>query len=174
MELRLNEQGDARSLSEFYLGNASHFSIWEPQRESDFHSVDSWCQRLQDRKAEFDAGISAHFITYDTLVNKVVATCSLTNIARGPFQAGNLGYAVSKDYEGMGLMKQLCKHVIAFAFEELELNRIMANYMPNNFRSEGLLKSLDFEREGFARKYLYINGAWEDHVLTSLVNPLNR
>jgi len=25
--------------------------------------------------------------------------------------------------------------------------------------------------EGYARDYLLINGKWEDHILTSLVNP---
>jgi len=70
-------------------------------------------------------------------------------------------------------MKQLCAYVISFAFKELGLNRVMANYMPKNIRSECLLRSLGFEREGFARKYLCINGKWEDHVLTSLINPKN-
>ncbi|MGL5537110.1 MAG: 30S ribosomal protein S5 alanine N-acetyltransferase, partial [Aeromonas veronii] len=34
-----------------------------------------------------------------------------------------------------------------------------------------LLERLGFEREGFARAYLMINGRWEDHILTSLINP---
>ena len=34
-----------------------------------------------------------------------------------------------------------------------------------------LLERLGFEREGFAREYLMINGRWEDHILTSLINP---
>jgi ribosomal-protein-alanine N-acetyltransferase len=25
--------------------------------------------------------------------------------------------------------------------------------------------------EGYARDYLYINGCWEDHILTSRTNP---
>jgi ribosomal-protein-alanine N-acetyltransferase len=43
--------------------------------------------------------------------------------------------------------------------------------MPANTRSARLLEKLGFEKEGFARRYLYINGRWEDHVLTSLINP---
>jgi ribosomal-protein-alanine N-acetyltransferase len=47
----------------------------------------------------------------------------------------------------------------------------MANYMPSNVRSASLLSRLGFEREGYARAYLFINGKWEDMVLTSLVAP---
>jgi ribosomal-protein-alanine N-acetyltransferase len=46
----------------------------------------------------------------------------------------------------------------------------MACHMPSNLRSSALLGKLGFEREGFARSYLLINGAWEDMVLTSLIN----
>ena len=46
----------------------------------------------------------------------------------------------------------------------------MANYMPDNLRSAALLKRLGFEVEGLAKNYLYINGQWRDHVLTSLTN----
>jgi ribosomal-protein-alanine N-acetyltransferase len=46
----------------------------------------------------------------------------------------------------------------------------MANYMPANERSGKLLKRLGFTVEGYARDYLFIAGAWQDHVLTSLAN----
>lgn len=173
MELRLNRIADAEALSRFYIENFDHLLRWEPRRESGFHSVSSWRERLQEREQAYASGLSAHFITYDQNAAGVVATCSLTNISRGPFQAAILGYSVAKRHEGRGHMKRLCEHVITFAFEDLGLNRVMANYMPDNLRSAGLLQRLGFEREGLARKYLYINGQWEDHVLTSLINPNN-
>jgi ribosomal-protein-alanine N-acetyltransferase len=55
-------------------------------------------------------------------------------------------------------------------FEQQKLHRIMANYMPSNKRSARLLQKLGFVIEGHAKKYLLINGQWEDHVLTSLTN----
>jgi ribosomal-protein-alanine N-acetyltransferase len=171
MEQRLNEIDDAEALSDFYLRNKDHLQPWEPERDPDYHSVNSWELRLQDRMVEFETGTSAHFLTFEPSTSCVVAICSLTNIVRGPFQAGNLGYAVCKSHEGRGLMKELCQHVIEFAFDNLHLNRVMANYMPRNLRSEALLNYLGFESEGLARKYLCINGKWEDHVLTSLINP---
>lgn len=173
MELRLQNTDDAEALSRFYIENFDHLYPWEPKREDDFHSINSWRERLQERKNANENGLSAHFISYDPGSASVIAVCELTNISRGPFQAAILGYSVAKSHEGKGRMKQLCAYVISFAFEELGLNRVMANYIPKNLRSERLLTSLGFEREGFARKYLCINGKWEDHVLTSLINPKN-
>ena len=46
----------------------------------------------------------------------------------------------------------------------------MANYVPRNTRSAAVLERLGFTIEGEAKDYLYINGVWEDHVLTSLTN----
>jgi ribosomal-protein-alanine N-acetyltransferase len=55
-------------------------------------------------------------------------------------------------------------------FETQNIHRIMANYMPSNERSARLLQKLGFIIEGHAKKYLLINGQWEDHILTSLTN----
>ncbi len=81
-----------------------------------------------------------------------------------------MGYGVDQHYEGRGVMKTLCGHVVAYAFDVLKLNRVMANYMPDNHRSAALLRNLDFTIEGTAKRYLLINGCWEDHVLSARIN----
>ena len=60
---------------------------------------------------------------------------------------------------------------IPFVFNKMRIHRINANYLPRNERSGGLLRRLGFTVEGYARDYLYINGRWEDHILTSCTNP---
>ncbi|NQX90077.1 MAG: GNAT family N-acetyltransferase [Halioglobus sp.] len=173
MEFRQTTRDDARAISEFYLSNSDHLSQWEPRRIRNYHSVGSWKERLAQREHETAERRSVYFMSYVREKGEVVALCSLTNIVGGPFQACNIGYAVSKKYEGRGAMKQLCSYAIKFAFDELGLNRIMANYMPRNARSAVLLGSLGFAKEGMAKNYLQINGQWEDHILTALVNPKN-
>ena len=37
--------------------------------------------------------------------------------------------------------------------------------MPANAASMRVLERCGFAREGFARRYLKINGAWQDHLL---------
>ena len=59
---------------------------------------------------------------------------------------------------------------IKYVFEELNLHRIMANYMPANERSAKLLRRLGFTVEGYARDYLRLAGNWRDHILTALTN----
>ena len=86
-------------------------------------------------------------------------------------QACYLGYSIDKMLEGQGIMREILEAGIAYIFDEFKLHRIMANYIPNNERSGQLLRSLGFEEEGLAKFYLKIAGSWQDHVLTSKLNP---
>lgn len=170
MKIKQLAKGDAAVISAFYLSNAEHLRPWEPRRDEKYHSVEAWSQRLIAYQKEQADGRSVHFIAYMPATSEVLAICSLTNVVKDSFQACNMGYAVAEECQGKGVMKTLCQHTIRYAFDELGLNRVMANYMPRNTRSEALLKSLGFIKEGLAKNYLMVNGKWEDHVLTSLVN----
>ena len=101
----------------------------------------------------------------------ILGTCNYTNIVRGPLLACHLGYQIARAAEGRGFMTEALHASNAFAFDSLRLHRIMANYRPENGRSARLLDRLGFVREGIARDYLFIDGAWRDHVLTALTNP---
>lgn len=170
MQIKIVDQADAQRLLDFHHENRTHLIPWEPERPESFYTNAYWEEQMASRADEMLAGRAIFFIALND-EGKMIASCNLTNIVRGVFQAGYLGYAVAKDYEGKGVMKSLCQHVIRYAFDELKLNRIMANYLPENERSGWLLKSLGFEREGYARRYLKIHGRWQDHVLTALINP---
>ncbi|MBZ0089084.1 MAG: GNAT family N-acetyltransferase, partial [Thermoanaerobaculia bacterium] len=101
----------------------------------------------------------------------LVGRCAITNLVRGAFQAGHLGFALAKPAEGQGLMYEALLEVVRFAFGELGLHRLMANYRPENERSARLLARLGFRIEGLAKDYLHLDGAWRDHVLTARVHP---
>ena len=67
-------------------------------------------------------------------------------------------------------MTEALQLAINFAFDELNLHRIMANHSPTNMRSAQLLRKLNFVVEGYARDYLLVHGEWQDHILTALTN----
>jgi ribosomal-protein-alanine N-acetyltransferase len=51
----------------------------------------------------------------------------------------------------------------------MRLHRVEAACIPTNISSAKLLERCGFVREGYARAYLRINGAWQDHILFSLL-----
>jgi [ribosomal protein S5]-alanine N-acetyltransferase len=174
MIMRLVTIDDAAALRHFHLSNSAHLMPWEPLRPPEFHSLQAWSERLLARETEQEAGLAFYFIGLNSDDGQIIACCSLTNIIRGAFQACYMGYCIAESYQGKGLMKILCVHAIEYAFNQLGLNRVMANYMPSNIRSALLLRQLGFNEEGRAVKYLKINGCFEDHILTALINPKAR
>ena len=170
MKVIRTRPGHETIIANYFAVNESHLRKWSPAAPGGHHSVDSWKRRLEEREIEFENGLSVHFIGTDEDESHVIGSCSLSNIVRGVFQACHIGYSVARRYEGQGYMKKIVSHAIGYAFNEIGLHRIMANHMPDNERSAGLLKSLGFEREGYAKEYLLINGRWEDHVLNVLIN----
>ncbi len=169
MNIRLVSADDAGLLADYYQTNAEHFGRWEPLREPGYYAEATIRQRLINEVQQQQQGSAAYFIGVRD--GRVIAHCALTNIIYGPFRAGFIGYGVTHTLQGTGCMRPLCEAVIRHAFTVLELNRLMANYMPANQRSGLLLQKLGFTEEGFAKKYLKINGHWEDHILTALLNP---
>jgi ribosomal-protein-alanine N-acetyltransferase len=82
-----------------------------------------------------------------------------------------LGYSIDAELEGRGLMREALAAAIAEVFSPtVNLHRIQANVRPENARSLTLLDALGFVREGLAREYLFIDGAWRDHVMTARTN----
>jgi len=176
MRVRIARPGMEAALARFLRDNfEGHLDRWSPPVGPAFFTESFWAERLALALEEFHAGRSARFVMQELAGNgldaAIVGTCNYTNIVRGPFQACYLGYQVGRAHEGQGLMAEALRATNAFAFDTLRLHRIMANYRPENSRSARLLERLGFAREGMARDYLFIDGAWRDHVMTSLTHP---
>src|SRR6266478_194701 len=68
-----------------------------------------------------------------------------------------------------GAMSEAMGALLPYAFDRLGLHRVEAACLPHNTASRALLAKLGFREEGFAVRYLKINGSWQDHVLHSLL-----
>lgn len=163
----------AGRMVDFLKENAEHFLPWDPTPPTDFHREDFWRTQLSRAVTDFHEGRALRLKIFhrDRPDDEIIGTCNFDQIIRGPFQACYLGYKIAAKYEGEGMMHEALQTAIRYVFDELKLHRIMANYMPHNVRSGHLLNRLGFRVEGTAKNYLFINGAWRDHVLTSLTNP---
>src|SRR6476660_6328959 len=95
----------------------------------------------------------------------LVGGLTRANMRRGCAQAGSLGYWMGAAHARQGHMTAAVTAIIPFAFGTLKLHRIEAACIPANVPSVRLLERTGFKREGFARQYLCIDGAWQDHLL---------
>ena len=169
--LHLLTPGNAHLVQAYHEANREHLEPWEPQRQRDFYTDESFRSIAERSHDAFLSGTEVKFIVVDRVSEKMVASCSFTNIVKGPLMACNMGYSVACALQGQGLMHEVASASIRYMFDVQGLHRVMANHMPSNVRSERLLARLGFEREGYARAYLKIAGRWEDMVLNSLLNP---
>jgi len=76
---------------------------------------------------------------------------------------------VGREVAGLLQAKPLDLRELRFAFEHAGLHRVQAAVVPRNAASARVLEKAGFHEEGLARRYLLINGAWEDHVLFALL-----
>ncbi len=95
--------------------------------------------------------------------DELAGVINISEIVRGCFLSGYLGYYAFSPHEGHGLMRQGLTQVIDRAFGDLGLHRLEANIQPHNTRSIRLVDGLGFVKEGESRRYLMINGHWCDH-----------
>ncbi|MEM6425717.1 MAG: GNAT family N-acetyltransferase [Cyanobacteria bacterium P01_H01_bin.119] len=171
--IRMAEVQDVTAILAYYQVNRAHLEPYEPIRPPGFDTEAYWQQEVQHRRTDFIEGRSLRLFIFERVPNSpIIGSVNLNNIVRGVFQAGSLGYSLAAVKQGQGYMGEALKALIAYSFDDLKLHRIMAAYMPRNHRSGSLLKRLGFQIEGVARDYVRINGRWEDHILTSLVNSL--
>ena len=163
----------AATVAAFQQRNRAHFAPWDPPRSEAFFTEPFWRDQLYSSRqdCQSERGLRL-FLLPKAAPETVIGFATFSNILRGPFQACFLGYGIDQGWQGQGLMTEALQASIDWVFRELALHRIMANYLPENQRSARVLEHLGFVIEGLAREYLYINGAWRDHVLTAKTNRL--
>lgn len=167
--IRLAEPVDAPELLRHRVENREHFMPWEPAREGSYYTLEQCAQSIVEGREAAQLDRAYPFIVFSRNGQEMVGSFTLANVVRGPFQACLLGYGVAARWQGHALMAEALEAGLTLAFGQLDLHRVMANYLPRNERSARLLARLGFEREGYARAYLRIAGAWEDHVLTAKI-----
>jgi ribosomal-protein-alanine N-acetyltransferase len=142
---------------------------WEPTWPADDLSRPAFRRRLR-RYAEDRRTDSAHsFFLFRNETQELLGGITLSNIRRSVAQTGTVGYWVGAPHAGKGYMTAGLKALIPHAFGPLRLRRLEAACLPTNERSIRLLEKVGFSREGYAREYLCIDGAWQDHLLFALL-----
>ncbi len=168
LNIRLAKKEDIGEIINFFKRNDDHLSPWSPEQPKNFYDREFWFDCIQQYQKEFEKDLSLRMCLFNK-TGQLIGRCNFTNFERGPFQNCRLGYMIDQEYEGQGIMSEALRALIPYVFNELKLHRIEANAIVGNTRSRKLLEKLGFTEHGVSKKYLKIDGKWQDHVLTSLI-----
>jgi ribosomal-protein-alanine N-acetyltransferase len=172
LTIRLPQIADVPEVIRYYQENRIHLQPFSPAFAPDFLETATWLEQVGVRARELEAGDSfrAFLFERDSAV-RILGNINLTQVQRGAFHSCVLGYNLAAAEQGKGYMTEAVNGAVAFAFDVWNLHRVAASYMPRNSRSAAVLQRCGFRIDGRAPAYLFINGRWEDHVLTSITNP---
>jgi ribosomal-protein-alanine N-acetyltransferase len=169
--LRTLDTADARTVLEYFVRNRSFLEPWEPLRAERFYTPDYQREALRMEQEEMEAGrLLKLWIFKKELPQRVIGSIAFSQIVRGCFLSCILGYRLDAQEAGRGYMTEAVRKGAGVMFDEFGLHRIEANVIPRNAASLRVAAKAGFAPEGFARRYLKINGVWEDHVHTALLN----
>jgi ribosomal-protein-alanine N-acetyltransferase len=144
---------------------------WEPTWPDDDLTRASFRRRLRRQAEEMARDESYAFLIFDATSEVLMGGLTLGGIRRGVAQAGTLGYWMGASHAGKGHMTRAVAAAVRHGFSTLRLHRVEAACLPQNLASMALLERNGFQREGVAKSYLKINGAWRDHVLYARIEP---
>ncbi len=167
--LRAPVANDYAAWADLRSRSRSFLVPWEPTWANDELSRTSYRRRLRQYQKDQRDQVGYAFLAFRGYDHALIGGLSLTNVRRGVTQAVTLGYWMGAHYAGRGYMTQAVSVLKPFVFEHLWLHRLEAACLPDNVASTRVLEKNGFCAEGLARRYLKINGAWQDHRLYGLV-----
>jgi ribosomal-protein-alanine N-acetyltransferase len=143
---------------------------WEPSWPEDELMRSAFRRRLRLYARAIRAAEAYPFFVIRKADSRLLGGLTLSNIRRGVTQAATLGYWIGAPYVRNGYMTEAVRASLKFCFGRLAMHRVEAATLPDNTPSRRLLSSCGFQEEGYARRYLKINGVWQDHVLYAILD----
>jgi [ribosomal protein S5]-alanine N-acetyltransferase len=168
--LRTPQMSDYPAWAELRVASREFLTPWEPLWATDELSRASFRRRVRHYLRDLREDVGYALFIFAAMSGYLVGGLTLCNVRRGVTQSCTLGYWIGAKYAQQGYMTAAVRAVIPFVFDSLELHRLEAACLPNNTASIKLLERTGFRREGLARRYLRINGVWQDHLLYALLD----
>ncbi len=168
--LRYPELHDFEVWADLRKRSRAFLERWEPTWPADDLTRSAFRRRVRRYQREVRDDCAYPYFVFRKKDDMLLGGCTLSHIRRGVAQACALGYWIGEPYAGQGYMSDAVRALSATAFEELGLHRIEAATVPSNEASQRVLRRCGFQQEGVARRYLKINGIWQDHVLFALLD----
>ncbi|MDA3951588.1 MAG: GNAT family N-acetyltransferase [Spirochaeta sp.] len=101
----------AGPFAQLYVEDWPNLAPWSPEREPEFFTAQGQLERLTERLKSAERGEEAPFGVYTKEHATLIGTVEVTDIIRGPFQQGFLGYWVAASAGGRGYATEAADRV---------------------------------------------------------------
>ena len=165
---------DAADWSEVRVRNRAWLEPWEGAPEAQAfvpwerrHTPGVYRALLRGLRRDARAGRAFPFaVTYE---ERLVGQVTAGNVVRGAFDSATLGYWLDRAVAGRGVVPTAVALVVDHLFDVVQLHRVEADIRPENAASLRVVDKLGFRLEGRHERYLFIDGAWRDHLSYALL-----
>jgi ribosomal-protein-alanine N-acetyltransferase len=99
----------------------------------------------------------------------MIGTIDFIHLLLDENKQAELGYALSRQFWGKGIVTEAVECVMTFGFEELKLERIQARCMEGNIGSARVMEKVGMTYEGTLRRLIFIKGTFHDVKMYSLL-----
>lgn len=86
-----------------------------------------------------------------------------------PNKIAYIGYWLSQDYQGHGIMTKVALALTNYAFNELSLNRVEIRVAEENNKSRAIPERLNFQNEGRIRHAEWLYDHYVDHIVYGML-----
>ncbi|WP_141506180.1 GNAT family N-acetyltransferase [Paenibacillus luteus] len=151
--LRKTEERDIRDLYELYSSEeVVRYTPLLPfaAEEEAWHEMNWHCEIFAQQ-------VGIRWLIEEKRTGKVIGTCGFLHYLK-EYGLTEIGYDLSPSYWRSGIMSEVARPILAFAFRDMGLQRIEAKVDSENEASIGLLTKLGFKLENELREYEFEKG----------------
>ena len=165
VKLRVAKMRDSKQLEKLILGNRPWLRPWEATNPEAPNSFDVRGQ-LRGLLRQLDDQSGMPFVI--EVQGRVQGQLNVANVMYGSVSSAVLGYWVSPEVAGKGVMPISVALVTDYLMDQVGLHRVEINVRPENTASLRVIQKLGFRYEGLKQRYIHINGDWRDHYVFAI------
>ncbi|KAL2463895.1 Acyl-CoA N-acyltransferase (NAT) superfamily protein [Forsythia ovata] len=157
------------------LSDVDDFMVWAADdKVTRFCLWDTYTSKEQALNYIKNCAIPHPWLRVICIENRAIGAITVTPGSGFDRCRGELGYVLSYNYWGKGIVTRAVQMVASTIFKEWPyLERLQAIVATDNNGSQRVLEKAGFQLEGLLRKYRVIKGKTKDEVMFSLLSTDN-
>lgn len=161
----------AKEVTEYLVKNRAYHKPFQQTHPNSYFTISEQREYLKYDLKEYNRNLQVPlWITSVDDPYKVIGRISFYSVIYGCMNTCYVGYHLDEGKLGNGYMTEALECGSRFMFRYFHLHRIEADILPSNDRSLAVVKRCGFEEMGYNKRFMAIDGRYQDHVMYVRLN----